>query len=577
MRKTLFILFAVQYTLILRFLSLYLTLGMILLFVACQHNNNDEKEEPSIPQNPIFTIEPETLVLAVGESYQLVPKLNGVPLADDMVVRWESNSNMVSVDNGKVTAVFYNEIITGLFVSAEVQGGFYATCKISIYQEYDYKFRLTLKDKGQTDFSLDQPEQFLSVKAIERRNKRGIAIDERDLPISKAYLEQIEKVGGIIVSQSKWLKTVCVQCEDEKMIDEYKKLPFVEDVLMVWRGEKAKQKEDSFLVTSFENRNVSNYSSEDYGDAWGNIYLHQGQILHECGFKGEGIDIAVIDAGFIDLPSNPTLDNIRIKGSKSFVYEDPNPYNTDSHGIWVLACMATNKPGYYIGVAPEANYWLFRSEDLSGNYPVEEDSWVAAIEYADSVGVDIVNTSLYYIKNDYPFSSHEFQEMDGKTVLPTRAANVAADKGILIVCCAGNDGSWVGSPADSPGVLAVGAVNKVGSIGSFTAYGITVDGRMKPDVVSLGQGACTIDVDGKIDFRSGTSYASPIMCGLAACLWQAYPWLTNRELLNILKKSADRYNAPELPYGYGIVDVQNAMKLVDELAKDNIFHKRYNY
>lgn len=125
--------------------------------------------------------------------------------------------------------------------------------------------------------------------------------------------------------------------------------------------------------------------------------------MHDRGFKGEGIDIAVIDAGFIDLPNNPTLNNIRIKGAKSFIPEGPNPYNTDSHGVWVTACMATNKPGYYIGVAPEANYWLLRSEDLSGDYPVEEDFWVAAIEYADSVGVDVVNTSLYYSKNEWPF------------------------------------------------------------------------------------------------------------------------------------------------------------------------------
>lgn len=547
-------------------LFLYLVLGVFLL-AACQHDNNDdEKEKPSVPESQIFTIEPEAIKLAVGESCQLVAKLNGVPLDNDLVY-WESNSNMVGVENGKVTAIFASDFISGLSVSAKMPGGFYATCKISVYQEYDYKYRLTLKDKGTPDFSLNQPEQFLSAKAIERRKKRNVAIDESDLPISKDYLEQIEKVGGIIVSQSKWLKTVCVQCEDESLIDKYKELPFVEDVLMVWRGKKEKQKEESYSVTSFANGNISSYSPEDYGDAWENISLHQGQILHEKGFKGKGIDIAVIDAGFIDLPNNPTLNSMQIKGAKSFIYEDSNPYNTDSHGIWVTACMAANQPGYYIGVAPEANYWLLRSEDLSGDYPVEEDAWVAAIEYADSVGVDIVNTSLYYIVNEWSFSSHQFEEMDGKTALPTRAANVAADKGMLIVCCAGNDGAWVGSPADSPNVLTVGSVNAKGNIGVFTAYGITVDGRMKPDVVSLGQGAYTIGIDGKIEIRSGTSYASPIMCGLATCLWQAYPQLTNRELLDILKKSADRYNTPKLPYGYGIVNTQKAIELAEALSK----------
>ena len=385
------------------------------------------------------------------------------------------------------------------------------------------------------------------------------------MPISKAYLKQIEKVGGVIVSQSKWLKTVCVQCEDKKLVEEYKKLPFVEDVSMVWRSEKEKIKETAFSAISSQERKKSDHSFEDYGEAWKNISLHQGQLLHESGFRGKGIDIAVIDAGFIDLPNNPVLNTIQIKGAKSFIYEDLNPYNTDSHGVWVIACMATNSPGYYVGVAPEANYWLLRSEDSSGNFLVEEDYWAAAVEYADSVGVDVVNTSLYYLWNDWPFPSHKSEEMDGKTVLSTRAANVAADKGILIVCCAGNDGAWLASPADSPNVLTVGSVNDKGWIGAFTAYGITADGRMKPDVVSLGQLACTIDTGGKIDFRNGTSYASPIMCGLAACLWQAYPELTNRELLDILKRAADRYNAPELPYGCGIVNIQRAMELAADV------------
>lgn len=443
--------------------------------------------------------------------------------------------------------------------------GLFATCKITVYQLYNYKLRLTLKDKGNADYSLNQPEKFLSVKAIERRRKRNITIDDSDIPISGEYLKQIKKIGGKIVSQSKWLKTVCVQYENENLIDEYRKLSFVEEVTMIWRGERKKEIQHTSPSNSSTNKVSSNYSSKDYGDAWDNITLHNGQILHEHGFKGKDIDIAVIDAGFINLPDNPTLNNIKIKGAKSFIYEDSNPYHTDEHGVWVTACMATNKPGYYIGTAPEANYWLLRSEDLSGDYPVEEDYWVAAIEYADSVGVEIVNTSLYYIQNEWPFQPHKFEEMDGKTAIPTRAANIAASKGILIVCCAGNDGGWVGTPADSPNVLTVGSVTATGSIGSFTAYGITIDGRIKPDVVSLGEGACTIGADGNISFRNGTSYASPILCGLAACLWQSYPWLTNMELLEILKKSANRYHAPELPYGNGIVDIQKAINLIETM------------
>lgn len=543
-------------------LFIYVIWG-ILFLTACQKDNEEEK--PPVPDE--LTIEPASVALAVGESCQLVVKLNGVPL-DGSSVRWESNSNLVSVDaDGKVTAAFHNEFVSGLQVTAFVQG-LYVICPITVYQEYDYKFRLILKSKGNVDYSLNQPEKFLSPKAIERRQKMNIAIDDLDLPISKDYLKQIEKVGGKIVCQSKWLKTVCVQCKDERLIDEYKRLPFIEDVVKVWRGEKEKQKQVIPSISSSVNRNMVGYSSEDYGEAWRNIVLHNGQILHERGFKGDGIDIAVIDAGFIDLLNNPTLNSMRIRGAKSFIYEDMNPYNMDEHGVWVTACMATNKPGYYMGTAPEADYWLLRSEDLSGDYPAEEDYWVAAIEYADSVGVDVVNSSLYYVTNEWPFSSHEYEEMDGKTALPTRAANVAVSKGIFVVCCAGNHGSWVGTPADSPDVLAVGSVTTNGDIGSFTAYGMTVDGRIKPDVVSLGSAACTIGVDGKIDFRNGTSYASPILCGLTACLWQAYPWLTNHQLLEVLNRSADRYSKPELPYGNGIVDIQKAISLIEAMLKE---------
>lgn len=544
---------------------LYFVLGVLLL-VACQDSNYSEIKEPVAPGE--LTVEPESVTLAVGESCQLVAKLNGVPLEKGQV-SWESNTDLVNVDdNGRITAIYYSKFISGLNVKAEMPNGQYAVCKITLYPVYDYKLRLILKDKGNADYSLNQPEMFLSSKAIERRRKRNIAIDDLDLPISKEYLKQIEELGGKIVCQSKWLKTICVQCEDESLVEEYiakyKELPFVEEVVKVWKGERNNKVKGSFSAKLPKSENSLGHSLEDYGDSWRNIALHNGQVLHERGFEGSGIDIAVIDGGF-NVLDNPTLNNIGIQGAKSFVYEDANPYNADEHGVWVLSCMATNRPGYYVGTAPKANYWLLRSEDSSesGDYPVEEDYWVSAMEYADSAGVDIVNTSLYYIKNQEPFPSHKFEEMDGKTALPTRAANIAANKGIFVVCCAGNDGSWVGTPADSPNVLTVGSVNATGGVGTYTAYGVTVDGRMKPDVMSLGQNACIIDIDGNVGYRSGTSYASPILCGLAACLWQAYPSLTNRELLDLFRKSANRYNAPELPYGYGIVDIRKAIELID--------------
>ncbi|MCP9611682.1 S8 family serine peptidase [Coprobacter tertius] len=537
----------------------------VFFFVFLQACGDKEESEPPVS---VFTVDPEFVTLSVGESCQLVARLNGVALNGDEV-RWEANTNLVSVDNtGKVTAVAYNEFISGIKVSAYTHNGLYAASNIVINQNYSYIFRLVLKDKGTTGFSLSRPEEFLSVSAVEKRRKRNIPIAGSDLPLSEEYLAQIEKVGGKIVSRSKWLQTVCVQSDDPNIADEYMKLPFVEDVVMVWRGNKEPAESES-LSERYFSRNAARFSAGDYGKALVNISIHNGQVLHDLGYTGEGIDIAVIDAGFIGLPDNPALNDIHIKGARSFIYGKSDPYADDNHGVWVTSCMATNRPGYFIGTAPGASYWLLRSEDMTGDCPVEEDYWAAAVEYADSVGADIVNTSLYYITYDPPFTSHKYEEMDGKTALATRAANMAASKGMLIVCCTGNDGSWVGTPADSPDVLTVGSVDKNGEIGSFTAYGITVDGRMKPDIVSLGQSAYTIGPDGTVGPRSGTSYASPILCGLAACLWQAYPRLTNRQLSDILKRSADRYGSPQLPYGYGIPDIRKAIELIREISPDD--------
>jgi subtilisin family serine protease len=331
--------------------------------------------------------------------------------------------------------------------------------------------------------------------------------------------------------------------------------------VLVWKSNKPVVLNSKKRI-NIPSEKIQNLSDIKYGSAFDNINLNNGQFLHELGYKGSGMDIAVIDAAFVDITSNPQLKNIHIKGAKSFIYEDQDPYGTDSHGVWTTSCMATNMQGYYVGTAPEANYWLLRSEDIDTEYPVEQDYWVAAIEYADSVGVDVVNTSLYYTSSDFAPYKFKFENLDGKTEIATRGANMAADKGILIFCCAGNLGSWIGTPGDSPNVLTVGAVNNKGIIADFSSFGLTVDGRIKPDVVALGSGAAVIPVSGSfIDHRFGTSYSSPILCGLAACLWQSNPNLTNKQLLDIIKKSADRYNNPLLPYGYGIPNMQKAYEL----------------
>ena len=542
-------------------------------FTACQDGAKDDEVLPPINEFD-FVIEPDSLSIPLGSSYQLRVKLNGV-LMKGTDVTWSSNSGVVTIDDsGLITGAYSSDNVSGLYVEARLSETVFARCKISVYKEYDYKFRLILKDKGISDFNITNPGKFLSAKAIERRKRQGLVVDETDLPVSPAYIKEIEKTGGTVVAQSKWLNTVCVHCSDEKLADKFSDLPFVSEVVLVWKGVRTPKSFTDNPVK--ENGNISSYNigflniPENYGEALRNINVNNGRILHEREFKGKGMDIAVIDGGFYNLNVNPFLKDIDLKGAKSFIYENPDMYDKDDHGIWVLSCMAANTPGYYIGTAPEAGYWLLRTEDPSGEFPVEEDYWAAAAEYADSAGVDIINTSLYYTHYNKPYKDYSYEDMDGKTAFVTRAAEMAAKKGIFVACCAGNDATWVGAPADASHVLTVGAVTEDGYISSFTSFGKTVDGRIKPDVLALGSNAAVIDTDGTISFKNGTSFATPVLCGLAACLWQAYPDLTNKELLDILKQSSDKYSDPDLPYGYGICDMEKAFRLAGEKTVRNI-------
>ncbi|QTE40042.1 S8 family serine peptidase [Mucilaginibacter gossypii] len=543
----------------LRTLPLYL---LLICFFATGCKKTDSPPKPTttiainpsslnVVKNPIYSYRLEATVSNGSGSEQIT---------------WSS-------ENTRIATVTANGLVSCLaagqtnIVATLTDGKTFAKCKVTITDENDYKYRLILKDKGTSAYSINKPSEFLSARAIKRRRKRNIPIDGTDLPISPDYIKAIKQVGGVIVAQSKWLNTVSVNTSDQFLVDKYKALPFVKDVVLVWEGPRLSTTPAKYTDIPQPGSNQTANTPLDYGAATANISTSNGQALHNKGFKGAGIDIAVIDEGFINLKTNPAFNNVSIKGAKSFVYESPDPYAIDNHGVWVTSCMAVNKPGTYVGTAPEANYWLLHTEDALTEYPIEEDYWVNAIEYADSVGVDIVNSSLTYTNGYYLTEArYKFEDMDGKTAMATRAANVAFNKGIFIVCCAGNEQQWVGTPADSPDALTVGAVNYTGIIVPISSFGITVDGRVKPDIVAVGIGAGVINPMGVSEERMGTSYSSPIMCGLAACLWQAYPKLTNRDLLVVLRKSANKYNNPVMPYGYGLADMQKAMDFAKTIS-----------
>lgn len=423
------------------------------------------------------------------------------------------------------------------------------------------KYRISLKDKAATEYSLQKPEKYLSEKSIERRKRQGLAIDSTDLPVCKKYVDAIQKKGVHVLVTGKWDNFVTVSCKDSTLINEIANLPFVRSTERVWKGVVKKAlKRDSLI-------NAPLRSDSLYGPAITQIEMSRANLLHNAGFKGQGMTIAVIDAGFHNVDKIEAMKNINILGVRDFVNPEADIYAESSHGMCVLSCMAMNQPNVMIGTAPEASYWLLRSEDEYSEHLVEQDYWAAAIEFADSVGVDVVNTSLGYYSFDDPTKDYRYRDLNGHYALMSREASKAADKGMVLVCSAGNSGagSWkkITPPGDAENVITVGAISKEGVLAPFSSVGNTADGRVKPDVVAVGLGADVMGTDGNLRRANGTSFSSPIMCGMVACLWQSCPQLTAKQIIELVRKSGDRADFPNNIYGYGIPDLWKAYSTVN--------------
>lgn len=422
------------------------------------------------------------------------------------------------------------------------------------------KYRISLKDKAATTYSLNRPEEFLSAKALARRKKQRLAIDSTDLPVCSAYIKTIRRKGIKVITQGKWDNFVTVSCNDTTLIADIARLPFVRSTEKVWISPHSKSPSMSTTRDSLINQPLRGDSL--YGPAIGQIQMSNGHKLHEAGFKGEGMVIAVVDAGFHNVDRITAMQNIRVLGTKDFVHSQTDIYAESSHGLDVLSCMAMNEPNVMIGTAPEASYWLLRSEDDYSEHLVEQDYWAAAVEFADSVGVDVINTSLGYYVFDDPSKNYQYRDLDGRTSLMSRQASQLANKGIVLVCSAGNAGagSWKKTtpPGDADHVLTVGAVDKKAILAPFSSVGNTTDGRVKPDVMAVGLGADAMGTNGLLHQVNGTSFSSPILCGMVACLWQACPELTAKEIIALVRRSGDRVEYPDNIYGYGVPDLWKA-------------------
>jgi len=428
-------------------------------------------------------------------------------------------------------------------------------------QQDTLKYRISLRDKAVTTYSLNRPEQFLSEKAIARRAKQHLSIDSTDLPVCQKYVDAIRKKGVKIVVTGKWDNFVTVSCNNSLLIKKIATLPFVRSTEKVWKAPGSKKSQQSVKRDSVTNK-VVRVDSCYYGSAYEQIQLSNGDKLHKAGFKGQGMTIAVIDAGFHNADQIEAMNNIRVLGVKDFVNPDGDIFAESSHGMKVLSCMAMNQPNVMVGTAPEASYWLLRSEDEYSENLVEQDYWAAAIEFADSVGVDVVNTSLGYYAFDDKSKNYKYRNLNGSYALMSREASKAADKGMVVVCSAGNAGSgpWkkITPPADADNVITVGAVGKNGVLAAFSSIGNTADSRIKPDVVAVGLASDVMDTNGVVGKANGTSFASPIMCGMVACLRQACPQLTAKQMIELVRQVGDRVDFPDNIYGYGVPDLWKA-------------------
>ncbi|PKP33932.1 MAG: peptidase S8 [Bacteroidetes bacterium HGW-Bacteroidetes-17] len=447
-------------------------------------------------------------------------------------------------------------------------------------------------DKSQTAYSINNPSQFLSLKALNRRLKNKIPITSQDLPVDQSYIDLVSDAGAKFMFITKWMNGIGISSVDPEELETIGNLPFVESVELIHNNlsvfgessadllktavisnEVSTDKTDQILKSN-KLKNNELIANLDYGFADTQIKMLNGDLMHQRGFLGENIMIAVLDNGFLNVNNLDAFDSLwfnnQVISTHDFVINDQIQFNAGDHGAKVLSIMAANKPGVYIGTAPKANYHLIRTEIEGSESLLEEYLWMCGAEYADSIGADIINSSLGYTEFDDVTQNHQYSDMDGNTTIVTRAADIAASKGILVINSAGNSANkpwrYIGAPADGDSVMAVGAVDENRLWTQFSSVGPTADGRTKPDIVAQGKNTAIIENNGSVVFGNGTSFSAPIIAGLSACLWQSRPDLNNMQIKESIEKSANLYYWPDSHYGYGLPDFSVAMQIAQMLT-----------
>ncbi|MCK5781826.1 MAG: S8 family serine peptidase [Flavobacteriales bacterium] len=436
-----------------------------------------------------------------------------------------------------------------------------------------YAVELIDKSNERVNEYIQSPKKMLSQKALDRRESLNISLDAKDVPIDHILFEDISKTGAIVLSSSKWLNTIFIDADDNQIL-EVEKLAFVKSIYIL---------EKTILLKDVKSEPVGLMKSLDSKYGYSEDFIKQIKIdyVHDRGYNGDGVEIAVLDAGFIGVDTNDAFKEIRdrgaILGTYNFVDNSDDVYKDHYHGSMVLSTMGVNDLGTYVGSAFGAKFWLFLTEDISSETPMEEFNWIEAAEFSDSIGVDIINTSLGYNLFDDPYSSYTQDDLDGKTSYVSRGAEICASRGILVVVSAGNEGkdgnSWksIMMPSDAINVLCIGAVDASGFAGNFSSYGPSSDDRVKPDVAAMGVAVPVYNEYGKLKTVNGTSFSSPITAGSLACLRQAFPKMSVADIIEALHETASIYDMPDDRLGYGIANFRELfLKLEMQLSLDEI-------
>ena len=430
-------------------------------------------------------------------------------------------------------------------------------------------------DKNNSPYSIDNPEEFLSSRALERRARLGIAIDEYDIPVNPQYLQAVADCGAQLLNPSKWLNGVSVYTGSQSVVDAINALEFVEVVRNCPDYPEAQRDKEIWLANEMKESGKPVVNRDYYGGAHAQVYQLRVNELHDMGYDGTGVHIAVLDGGFVGTDEHSTFDNMRAEGRllgvKDFVYGSTSVYSQSSHGTSCLSTMAAYDPNNMVGTAPKASYYLFHTEDGNGENIVEEYNWVSGAELADSLGVDLCTTSLGYIDFDMPQWDHPIEHYDGHTAPMTIGAEIAVSRGMICTNSAGNeyDGyCTLGIPADAEHVITVGAVNDQGERADFSSVGPTYDGRIKPDVMAMGEGTYVASGNpsgwyGPYYNGNGTSFSNPVLAGAVACLRQARPDASVQQICDALRASGNNVTTPNNKVGYGIPDFVLALEILD--------------